>query len=117
TLNCNEAKLIPINEYLAKLDIRPVYSKGNDLWYLSPLRDERHPSFKVNTKLNAWYDHGTGEGGTIIDLGIRLHKCSIAEFLQLLKTDQPDLSFHQHKTDNHQNRTAASKLIIEQVST
>ena len=95
TLSCNEAKHIPIEEYLTKQGIRPVYIKGNDYWYCSPLRDEKHPSFKVNTKLNAWYDHGTGEGGSIIDLGIRLHGCSISEFLQILASADAYLSFHQ----------------------
>ncbi len=95
TLSCNEAKHIPIVEYLTKQGIRPVYIKGNDYWYCSPLRDEKHPSFKVNTKLNAWYDHGTGEGGSIIDLGIRLHGCSISEFLQILASADAYLSFHQ----------------------
>lgn len=116
TLSCNEAKQIPINEYLAEMGIRPAYSKGHDLWYLSPLRDEKHPSFKVNTKLNAWYDHGTGEGGSIIDLGIRLHNCSVSELLQKLGSENAHLSFHQPDTISDQNKTTEPKIIIKEVS-
>lgn len=92
-LSCKEAKYIPIAEYLAKQGIRPVYIKGNDYWYCSPLRDEKHPSFKVNTKLNAWYDHGAGEGGSIIDLGIRLHNCSVSQLLHKLSSEIPVFLF------------------------
>lgn len=55
-----------------------------DYWYHSPLREERTPSFKVNTRSNVWYDHGTGEGGTILDLGMKLHDCTLQEFLEKL---------------------------------
>ena len=116
TLSCNEAKQIPINEHLAEMGIFPVYARGNDLWYLSPLRDEKHPSFKVNTQLNAWYDHGTGEGGSIIDLGIRLHNCSVSELLQILSSGNAHLSFHQPDTISDKNKTAEPKIIIKEVS-
>jgi DNA primase len=81
-LTFNEAKLIPIVDYLDKFGIMPARISGNDYWYFSPFRDERTPSFKVNVKKNLWYDHGLGEGGSIIDLGARLHQCSLSEFLE-----------------------------------
>ena len=31
-------------------------------WYLSPLRKEVTPSFKVNDRLNEWYDFGEATG-------------------------------------------------------
>jgi hypothetical protein len=34
--------------------------------------------------LNVWFDHGTGNGGNIIDFGINYHKCSVSEFLDRL---------------------------------
>jgi DNA primase len=87
TWNCNEARQISIVDYLAKLDIKPQSIKGGNHWYLSPLREERTPSFKVNTRLNLWYDHGTGEGGNFIDLAIRLHSCTVEELLSRLSND------------------------------
>jgi len=65
-----QAKQIDIVEYLEKLGYRPQNIRNNDYWYLSPLRQEKEPSFKVNRKLNMWYDHGLGKGGSLIDFGI-----------------------------------------------
>ncbi|MDB5090700.1 MAG: primase [Mucilaginibacter sp.] len=95
TLNCNQARQIPIVEYLAQCGINPEYIRGNNHWYLSPLREEKHASFKVDARLNAWYDHGSGEGGNLIDLGIRLHHCSVEELLARLSAGSYALSFHQ----------------------
>ena len=77
---------IAITDYLASQGIRPAYKRGCDWWYISPVRmAERTPSFKVNTRLNRWYDHGSGEGGKIFDLALRLHRsASIREVIQLL---------------------------------
>lgn len=79
-----EARQTDIVDYLEQLGYRPEKISNNDYWYLSPLRDEKEASFKVNRKLNAWYDHGSGKGGNIIDFGIEYHKCSIPEFIQNL---------------------------------
>jgi hypothetical protein len=89
-----EAKQIPITEYLTGLGFEPAKIRGEDYWYHSPFREERTPSFKVNAKLNVWYDHGTGEGGTILDLGAKLHHCTLAEFLEKLTERSYGLSFH-----------------------
>jgi DNA primase len=83
-LSFSEAKRIPIVDYLLEAGFEPARIKGNDYWYYSPFRHERTPSLKVNTKLNVWYDHGSGEGGTIIDIGMRIHQCSRIEFLDKL---------------------------------
>ena len=85
-INCNEAKRMDIVTYLESLSIKPQKVNGNDYWYLSPLRDEKTPSFKINRKLNVWYDHGLGKGGNLVDLGILLHHCSVQEFLEKLNS-------------------------------
>jgi hypothetical protein len=90
-----EAKQVDLVEYLEKLGYQPQRIRNNDYWYLSPLRDEKTASFKVNRKLNAWYDHGIGKGGTIIDFGIIYNRCTVSEFLQRLhQTDGTHFSFH-----------------------
>jgi hypothetical protein len=94
-LNCDEARQISIVDYLAQCGINPQYSKGVNHWYLSPIREENSASFKVNTKLNAWFDHGIGEGGNFIDLGIRLHQCTVEELLTKLSYGDRSLPFHQ----------------------
>ncbi len=79
-----EVKQLDMVEYLEKLGYQPRKIRNNDFWYLSPLRDEKTASFKVNRKLNAWYDFGLGQGGNIIDFCILYHNCSVSELLQKL---------------------------------
>ena len=67
-MNTNEAKQIRIEEYLHSLGYDPVRKQGDSLWYKSPFRNEREPSFKVNTERNLWYDFSAGRGGNIIAL-------------------------------------------------
>jgi len=64
--------------------IQPAYIRGNGYWYRSPFREERTPSFKVNSRLNVWFDHGTWEGGTIIDLAAKIHQCTYQEATEKL---------------------------------
>ena len=106
-LTFSQAKQIPITEYLSGIGLQPAKIRGNDHWYLSPFRDERSPSFKVNTKLNVWYDHGSGEGGTLIDLGAKLHQCSLHEFLDKLADRNYGLqqfSFHRNALESPERK-------------
>lgn len=80
-LTCSQAKAIDLVSYLSTLGFEPTKIKANQFWYLSPFRNEKTPSFKVNRLLNRWYDFGEGIGGSIIDFGIRYYHCSISEFL------------------------------------
>lgn len=52
------AKCIPIEGLLQKLNINPVKLTGNELLYLSPLREEQSPSFSVNSSKNSFIDFG-----------------------------------------------------------
>ncbi|MEG1022832.1 MAG: toprim domain-containing protein [Flavobacterium sp.] len=84
--NCKIANQIDLVNYLETLGHEPLKIKNQDYWYLSPLRNEKTPSFKVNQKLNFWYDHGTGKGGNVVDFGIEYFRCTVSEFLQLLNS-------------------------------
>lgn len=79
-----EAKKLDLVEYLSTLGFKPAKIRGNDYWYLSPLRDEKTPSFKVDRKINCWYDHGVGKGGNLVDFGMLYFSCSSADFLKKL---------------------------------
>ena len=68
-----EAKQLRIVDYLASLGYRPLSVKSNQYWYLSPLREERTPSFKVNDRINEWYDFGAATGGDLVELGKHLY--------------------------------------------
>ena len=77
-------KQIAIIDYLQQQGYAPARVQGIHYWYYSPLRNERTPSFKVNTERNQWYDFGSGEHGDIIDLVCALHRCTISEAIRLL---------------------------------
>lgn len=89
-----EAKRIDMVDYLASLGYQPQRIQGLDYWYLSPLRKENTASFKVNRKLNLFYDFGIGQGGSIVDFGMLFHHCTIPQVLEKL---QSFLSFHRHQ--------------------
>ena len=86
--------------------------KGTRLWYLSPLRQEHTPSFKVETTLNCWYDFGIGKGGNIIDLATELYQSTDLYYLLRCIADRCALpsaqtvaftSFQQHSAPGFQN--------------
>ncbi|MDH7464672.1 CHC2 zinc finger domain-containing protein [Chitinophagaceae bacterium 26-R-25] len=84
---CAEARKIDLVNYLSSLGYHPIKIQGSDFWYYSPFRKERTASFKVNRSMNVFYDHGSGQGGNIIDFGIIYHKLNVAAFLQMLAED------------------------------
>ncbi|WP_413998104.1 toprim domain-containing protein [Flavobacterium sp. W1B] len=102
-----QAKALDMIQYLSSLGFEPIKIRNNDYWYLSPLRVEKEASFKINRRLNRWYDHGIGKGGNLIDFGILYFDCTIAELLQNLNGNlslqQPiiyaknDSVIHEHK--------------------
>ena len=76
-----EAKQLRIVDYLASLGYHPQSVISKQYWYLSPLRDERTPSFKVNDRLNEWYDFGAATGD-LVELGKYLYRTnSVSEVL------------------------------------
>ena len=72
-------KRYPIVEYLERKGIKPVRRTPAYALYRSPLREETHPSFKVDTEKNLWIDYAEGRGGSIIDLCMRLEGCTLSE--------------------------------------
>ena len=64
----NDLKNIGIRQFLAWRGILPKYERNGYDMYLSPLREERTPSFKVDYVQNLWYDFGLGKGGDIFTL-------------------------------------------------
>ena len=79
---------IPIREYLARRGIVPRYERNGYGMYLSPLREERTPSFKVDYVQNLWYEFGLGEGGTLLTLVMRLERCDSREAVRRLQNGE-----------------------------
>jgi len=66
-MNAKQAKQIPLMEILHHLGHDPVWEIRKELWYSSPFRQEKEPSFKINPEKNVWFDFGPGEGGNVLD--------------------------------------------------
>lgn len=88
-----------ITDFLQEHGHHPTSVRGNNWWYLSPLRDEHTASFKVDVSKNVWYDFGLGRGGNLRILVKLLfhdnnHDLSSNHFYEtnLPKTGQPKKS-------------------------
>jgi len=122
-MNCEEANQIDMVDYLSSLGFQPTGIKGNDYWYLSPFRDEKTASFKIQRRKNVWYDHGIGTGGGLIDFVRQFYHCDVSEALQKILSFQPQINlknsvdrppFHLHENSliNHKDaRETAIKII------
>ena len=84
----NDLKNIGIRQFLAWRGILPKYERNGYGMYLSPLREERTPSFKVDYVQNLWYDFGLGEGGTLLTLVMRLERCDSREAIRRLQNGE-----------------------------
>lgn len=96
-------KNISIKQFLAEQGIAPKQERGSYGMYLSPLREERTPSFKVDYNQNVWYDFGTGEGGSIIDLVMKLERCDLQQ--AVAKLENHSFSFHREESAHLTNST------------
>ena len=83
-----QLKRLSIRDYLSRRGIQPSRESARCGFYLSPLRSEHTPSFKVDYVQNLWYDFGLGEGGSIIDLVMRLENCDCPEAIRRLQDDE-----------------------------
>lgn len=115
-MNIEQAKQIPIRDYLERLGYTPSRQSSTQLWYLSPLRNETTPSFKVNVSRNVWYDFGLGEGGDIIDLARQLERASsTSEVLARLKASTGDAPYPTHAKNFAAPIAPVSSVEIERV--
>lgn len=101
-------------DYLSNLGDSLSKIRNFDYWYLSPLREEKTPSFKINRKLNCWYDHGICKGENLIDFAILYCSCTVGEFLQKVNGY---FSFHQPVSvrlkENAENTESKIEIISE----
>src|SRR3954471_6977731 len=108
TYSLEDARQIDMVDYLSSIGYTPTKIRNFDYWYLSPLRQEKTASFKINRKLNCWYDHGIGKGGNLIDFAILHHNCTVGEFLQEVDRNfffhQPLLVASKENTENTEHK-------------
>jgi hypothetical protein len=83
-MNIEQAKTIRIDEFLENLGYICAKETGARKWY--KFRDEKTASFVVSKDGMAWYDHGDGIGGNIIDVAkIAANSDSVSEALKFIE--------------------------------
>lgn len=113
TMDCEKARNIDIVSTLAKLGHFPVRKTEKEAWFLSPFRSETQASFKVSLKKNYWIDFGTFEGGSTIDLIMKMENCSVKEALERLSGNMDHFSFHRQPIPNEKEEGESQIEIIE----
>ncbi|MFK1829477.1 toprim domain-containing protein [Bacteroides fragilis] len=72
-------KAIPIGDYLHACGIEPAKRYNGYALYHAPYREDPNASLKVDFRQNLWHDYGISQGGSIIDLVMRMRGCSAYE--------------------------------------
>ena len=60
--------------------------------YFSPFREESVASLHIDREKNLWYDHGSGLGGTNVQLIMLARHCSQKEAYSFIAAIDPTLS-------------------------
>ena len=95
-------KRYSIVEYLERKGIKPVRKTPTYAMYRSPLREETHPSFKVDTEKNLWIDYAESRGGSIIDLCMRLEGCTLSEAICRLGQNALEHTAHSYSSSKRE---------------
>jgi hypothetical protein len=122
-MNCEQANQIDMVDYLSSLGFQPSAVRGNDYWYLSPLRNEKAASFKIQRSKNVWYDHGIGTGGGLVVFVRQFYHCDVNEALQKIHSFQPQINFknsvyrppfhlHENSSINYKDASQSAIKII-----
>jgi CHC2 zinc finger/Toprim-like len=87
-MNTQRAKQIDFPKFLSQHGFEPVKSQksGRELWYLSPFRSEKTPSFHTSFLGGVWlWNDFSDTGGTIIDFVMRYNDVNIEDALNYLE--------------------------------
>jgi len=84
-MTLHEIKQISIRQYLTGLGIYPAKDHSHYGMYHSPFREDHDASMKVDYSKNLWIDYGTSEGGTLIDLVMKMEHFSLHEAISMLE--------------------------------
>ena len=107
-------KRYSIVEYLEKKGIKPARKTPTYAVYRSPLREEVHPSFKVDREKNLWIDYAEGRGGSIIDLCMRLEGYTLSE--AICRLGQNALEHTAHSYSKTEPRIGLNQTTTRQAS-
>lgn len=90
-MNIQQAKQIKLFDLLAHLGYHPTHVKnsGDDVWYLSPFRQEETPSFHISLRYNCWFDFAEsnkGDHNSIVDFVIKYNRTDVPGALNYLSS-------------------------------
>lgn len=95
-MNIKQAKQIQIIDFLTSQGIYSKTQRGNEHFYLAPYREEKTASLAINTKLNCFYDFGTGQCGDILTLvKLIINSENISDVLNFIGKKHSFFSFSQ----------------------
>lgn len=122
-MSFDKIKQISIREYLDRIGVKLTRENERRGMYHSPLREDKNASFSVDYIRNVWFDHGLGQGGSIIDLVARVENCSIGEAISKLENQIGDIqnipfSFHRNTIPDinvNENSTTKSNITIQKI--
>lgn len=75
---------VDILEYISQY-CNPQEREDGEYWCLSPLKDEKTPSFSVNREMQRFYDFSSGKGGNVLDFICAYNNCDFKKGLKILK--------------------------------
>ncbi|WP_028896754.1 toprim domain-containing protein [Prevotella sp. HUN102] len=112
-------KAIPIADYLHACGIEPAKRYNGYALYHAPYREDPNASLKVDFRQNLWHDYGTSQGGSIIDLVMRMQGCSAYEAMAHLAEEKATTlapsSFHREahteRKRNEQRQNDARRIL------
>jgi len=111
-MTAEQANSISIKQYLSTHNIFPMKEKERYGMYRSPFHPDTNPSFKVDYRQNLWYDFGTGEGGTMIDLVMKIHQWTFPEAIRKLEKQCFPNSFFFHGKELPEERNIHIKKVL-----
>ncbi len=92
-MRVDQAKAIRLDDFLERLGHLPAQLRSGCKWYRSPFRQENSASFKLTRDAMAYYDHGEGKGGNIIERAQRIGQLqTVSEALAFIENTVGDLT-------------------------
>jgi DNA primase len=98
-------KNISIRNFLEQQEIIPQHDYRHYAMCRCPFREDRNASFKVDYRKNLWNGFGTLEGGSIIDLVIKMHNCTFNDAVRMLDSRANSCMYKHHNGVTSQQRT------------
>lgn len=117
TMNIKDLNRFSIKDYLAEMNFYPVKDRGYYGMYHSPFREDKDASLKVDYNKNLWIDFGSNEGGTFIDLVMRINICDAKEAISILQSKYADMQLHNQSDDTSFSFHGQPSIILQEVKT